>query len=509
MRYVKVLGLAALGVVLACSDTSGPSAKADNTQNPQFTVAGAGFTTINEAVDNPDPVNNPVDLCANGPGIVNCNLYNDKAFVWINGGPNQTGPSALSDGVYFFTVLEPSGQHDPNDGGDHVLSDTDPAGGSGTTGGGDSYLERRFSTSGGDISSYLGSTHDTHLSLTQGLLIRLLPYDDTSNPGGVYIMAICRIDTQASYDATLQTYDPVNDPVDPAECKYDAFKAPTGDIVIIEFPDVSGLKYYDANTNGQFDAGEVGIAGWLIDFTNAVSGTVTTDATGAFTLALVPDIYTFQEQVANAPWIQTGNTVDQSLPVAAASLASFIYTVTVGTDNITGLNFGNVCVGAGGGHTLGFWSNKNGKATLNDGGTLAPELALLAGLNLRRADGSAFDPTTYNGFRTWLLDATATNMAYMLSAQLAAMALNVEAGFVNAGALIYAPGTTSANGAGFATVGAVMTEANTELGIHGLVLSGSPFRAYQEALKNALDQANNNLNFVQPGPSSCPTPVFP
>jgi hypothetical protein len=49
-----------------------------------------------------------------------------------------------------------------------------------------------------------------------------------------------------------------------------------------------------------------------------------------------------------------------------------------------------------------------------------------------------------------------------------------------------------------------MAEANTELGLHGLTLSGSPYRSYQEALKNALDRANNNLSFVQSGPGSCP-----
>ena len=60
---------------------------------------------------------------------------------------------------------------------------------------------------------------------------------------------------------------------------------------------------------------------------------------------------------------------------------------------------------------------------MNDGGTLAPELALLAGLNLRNANGTDFNPTTYAAFRTWILAATATNMAYMLSAQLSAMDL--------------------------------------------------------------------------------------
>ena len=511
MKSAKVLGSAFLGLALACSDTSAPNGSREVPVKPQFTVAGAGFTTTNPDVDVPAAGE---ELCRNGPGIVNCNLYSSKQFVWINGGPNHTGPSALTDGVYFFTVLEPSGQNDPNDGGDHVLSDTDPLGGSGITGGGDSYTERRFSTSGGDINAYLGLTHDTYSSLTHGLLIRLFPYDDTSNPGGVYIMAICRIDTQTSYDATTKTYDVANDPVDPSSCKYDAFKAVTGDIIIIdEFPEVSGLKYYDLNTNGQFDAGEVGIAGWPIDFQNGVANTVTTGAGGTFTVSLLPDVYTFNEQIANSPWMQTGNTANQSLPVGAASLLNFIDTVTVVEDNISGLNFGNVCVGAGGGHTLGFWSNNNGKAKINDGGTSVPEFALLAGLNLRNGNGTHFNPTAHNTFKTWLLSATATNMAYMLSAQLAAMELNVEGGFVNDGALIYAPGTTSANGAGFATVAAIRAEANTLLGTGGaanlVILTGNALRPRAEALKNALDKANNNLNFVQAGPASCPTPVFP
>jgi hypothetical protein len=91
-------------------------------------------------------------------------------------------------------------------------------------------------------------------------------------------------------------------------------------------------------------------------------------------------------------------------------------------------------------------------------------------------------------------------MAYMLSAQLTAMELNVFNGNVNGGGLIYAPGATSANALGFASVNAVMAEANAELGLHGLTLSDSPYRAYQEALKNAMDNANNNKTFVQSMP---------
>jgi hypothetical protein len=48
----------------------------------------------------------------------------------------------------------------------------------------------------------------------------------------------------------------------------------------------------------------------------------------------------------------------------------------------------------------------------------------------------------------------------------------------------------------------VMAEANTELGVHPTAYDGSPWRSYQAALKNALDKANNSLNFVQAQP--CP-----
>lgn len=93
-------------------------------------------------------------------------------------------------------------------------------------------------------------------------------------------------------------------------------------------------------------------------------------------------------------------------------------------------------------------------------------------------------------------------MSYMLSAQLAAMELNIEAGFVAPGALIYAPGTGSANSLGFATVGAVVAEAEAELCAHPTSFAGDARRAYQEALKNALDKADNNLILVQATP--CP-----
>ncbi|MFM8272337.1 MAG: Ig-like domain-containing protein, partial [Gemmata sp.] len=192
---------------------------------------------------------------------------------------------------------------------------------------------------------------------------------------------------------------------------------------------------------------------------------------------------------------------------ATSGTDTFTYTVYDGCDTVAGTVTVNIrALGGGGGHTLGFWSNKNGEAKINDGGSAAPELALLSGLNLRNGNGSNFDPTSYSSLKTWLLNGTATNMSYMLSVQLAAMELNVEAGFVNGSARVYAadllvlfPGGNAAIGLapdGSISIGDLIVAANSELGLHGSALSGNAWRVYQTALKNALDLANNNLNFI-------------
>jgi hypothetical protein len=145
-------------------------------------VTGAGFTTVNESVDG-------TGHCKNGNPNVNCNIYDGKEFVWLNGGPSA---AYVGDGAYFFAVLDPGGQADPNDGAVKNLSDDF-----------DAYTNRTFTVSGGTV-SYSGS-HDFDSNK-----IRLMPYADTDNPGGVYIMAICSL---------ADSY-----PVDPSDCKYDAFK---------------------------------------------------------------------------------------------------------------------------------------------------------------------------------------------------------------------------------------------------------------------------------------------
>jgi hypothetical protein len=130
----------------------------------------------------------------------------------------------------------------------------------------------------------------------------------------------------------------------------------------------------------------------------------------------------------------------------------------------------------------------------------------MSSLYLRNASGADFNPATNRALANWLLKATTTNMAYMLSAQLAAMELNVRHSYVNGSALVYAPGlllygTTGLNSTGFISINNLMAAAAAEVQAHALTPSGSPDRPIQEALKDALSDANNNKNFTQSSPS--------
>jgi hypothetical protein len=179
-RGATTLPLAALAALVALA-LAAPAAGA--------AVSGAAFTTINPAVDGEGH-------CLNGPGTVNCNIYDGKDFVWLNGGPTT---AYVGDGSYFFAVLEPGGQPNPNDGGAKNLSDDFGA-----------YTERTFSVTNGTVSyPQPTATHDFADNK-----IRLMPYADTTNPGGVYILAICSL---------ANGY-----PVKPSSCKYDAFKVAAG-----------------------------------------------------------------------------------------------------------------------------------------------------------------------------------------------------------------------------------------------------------------------------------------
>ena len=427
-----------------------------------------------------------------GTWEVNENHYPSREAVYLNGGPGlQRQGGNLPDGNYYFQVTDPSGK---------ALLSTD------------TIAERQLQVVDGVVYGVSGAGN--HLvgddAERNAKPVQLMPFDWTPNQGGEYKVWLTPV---GSYDPPNGTFG-----FKTSDSKTDNFK-----VMKVDNPSsISGVKFYDLNTDGVRNNDEVTIGGWTINLYRDADGngvldtavdtflaSAPTDENGAYSFGnLAPGTYFLTE--GPVPTTVTPGTWVQTAPpggIISETGGAGVHTVTLVAGDSVARDFGNVRLGAGGGLTKGFWQNKNGQRTLEGDDKGVAALAMLVGLNLRDADGSPFDPADYKDFKGWLKSANAANMAYMLSAQLAGMELNVFCGKVDRDALIYAPGTTSASATGFASVQAIMDEANAELGLpgHGDTTAGTPgaeFRAYQEALKDALDRANNNLTFVlgPPGP---------
>lgn len=291
-------------------------------------VGGAAFTTFNAHVDGAGK-----DVCKNS--AINCNIYGAKEYVWLNGGPDAN--HLKPDGWYFFTVLEPGGQPNPNDQGgvpDKNLSDDY-----------DAYTNRAFRTQGGEVVEYKG----THW-LDDGKsgpkpngkppYIRLFPYSDTTNPGGVYIMSICFLGYEA--DGSDWGY-----PVEPRDCKYDAFKVKKGKMEYSFY--LSGMKFEDLYADGVKDNGDPGLEGWKIIISGTgpdglpFSAEVFTDEDGFW--EWYSPVYTFTGSqkpqdvtVKVCEQLKTGWT--QSYPDTEDGCHTFTFTPT-GFDSFFDLDFGN------------------------------------------------------------------------------------------------------------------------------------------------------------------------
>jgi hypothetical protein len=253
------------------------------------------------------------------------------------------------------------------------------------------------------------------------------------------------------------------------------------------------LKFYDANANGEFDDGEVEIAGWRVALV-APDGEVTEGETGedgtvCFVVPSDGQEYLVFEIFPEGDWVST-------------TPSEVVVTAADGEDAVIEVDFGNVCLGAGEGdaRSKGFWGNRNGQALVTD-----EDLATLNALGLVDDDGEPVVLETAGDLARFLKDARATNMAYMLSAQLAATVLNVEHEFVSLDDEVYAPGVFEDSNV--ATIGELIDAAVASLATDPLTLPGSEERAYQEAIKDALDAANNNAATIQAEPCEFEYPV--
>lgn len=207
-----------------------------------------------------------------------------------------------------------------------------------------------------------------------------------------------------------------------------------------------------------------------------------------------------QKETPKCAYVRAGlYTILESHPVETNWIRTTPYLVEeeVNTEYAEYIIFGNVTVGAGGAKTGVFWAGRDGQAVVT-----SADLTFLSSLYLRNANGIDYNPATAKALGSWLGKATTTNMAYALSAPLVAMELNVRHNYVNGSALVYAPGlviygTVGLNSAGFINVNDLMAAAAAEIQAHGMTAIDSPDRTRQEALKRALDDANDNKSFAQ------------
>lgn len=248
--------------------------------------------------------------------------------------------------------------------------------------------------------------------------------------------------------------------------------------------------FYDANANGYMDWNEnTGMEGVALDLsgkTNAVqySGS---DGKTCFT-NLPPGEYTVKAVLP-----------DGYLPTAPE-------TRNVNLTRPDSAYFGMVCLGGADAKSTGFWIGKQGKAVF-DGLEQWQKYTLLSSLNylnLRNADGTDFNPWSYDQplsyerLRIWLQQANAKNMAYKLSAELATLKLNVATGIIGGDRMVYAPGIKYGwNNNGFISVNDLIDYTNNLLAVNGKSFGGDAGRYQMESLKNLLEEINGDSRFVQ------------
>jgi hypothetical protein len=344
-------------------------------------------------------------------------------------------------------------------------------------------------------------------------------YADTDNDGNVYQLEVCA-------DAEFTE----------SRCKYDNFKVRKSNDV--PPPEEYGVftvdKFFDANGNGARDFGEKLISGWGMTLNELLPSLVATKSTPNASWNNLPEaVYSVTEGLTpsslGGTWyisykgsstgLKSDNQLGAAAPLATASEAiRTIPNIDVAAGTAESRLFGNYCTTTStGGWTLGFWSNQNGGQQLFNSNFAWR--THLNGVSLYGASGpysvpssTAFSkpgwPTTvaklsgtaeaFNSFRVWILGAnsasnTDAGARYMLSAQLAAMILNVNVGngtSVDVNAFIPAFG---------GTVTQLMDAAKSALADPTYKpASFATARDYQIWLKNFLDALNNNRATVIP-----------
>jgi hypothetical protein len=406
-------------------------------------ISGAIFTTN--------------DLC-DGTDL---NIYMKNKDVYLDGGPRKEGSAGLPDGYYYVQVTEPNGT---------LL--------------GSSYDETPVHVVDGSFEICYQLWDIVYKASND----HVKGYDSTSNSGGEY-----KVWVSMDPDFTLSL------------TKTDNFKVKTKGQVPPEQTDIHVLKFYDLDGQGDNDGennGEPLISGWHFELYEIIDDTripVACDLTASGEVLFMVDrdgkTYEVCEvfpEYSDGEWVNTTPDCVQF----TASVAS------------VEIEFGNVCLEEryGLGRTPGFWqscNNPEGEGVvacdlLSDEDCDPAWRKLLNDLCLVNPDGSELVISEESDFEIafdelddWITGNGAEgNMAYILSRQLAALALNAECGFF--------PGTVYVDcGDGSQSVHSLIDEADSLLCAApytpGNDEDAAEIRAMQEEVKNCIDKINNNI----------------
>lgn len=467
---------------------------------------------------------------------VNQNIYTNKKDVYLNGGPQNLNAAGLPGGYYYFQVTDPSGQVllssdracnrqvwvDPAEGVIHGAGEGIPCIGP------------------PPIKLHKDGDHNVD---NHSIPVQLYPYDDTPNNGGEYkVWLIRQRDDLGNIIAWVDPNDSTGRSLvfQNNGVKTDNFKVfssgggKPGDTIL------QGFKFFDADGDGIFDVDEVTLEGfrinvfyddpdddpdlgWILYDPDGLGYTTVTDADGFWTVStdilnekMFKVCEVLPETGDDCSWYQTSPDPG----VGGENAGCWVGTAPKKGGLLGGLDFGNICLcPLTGGHTRGYWHNKNGEARFTE----ADRLAMNA-LCLRNQDGEDTDFANHAEFSSYLVGAEGANghnMANMLSAQLAALILNVrhygDVDFnedLNENTVVFLGDVAGlaecwnaffvAEGADFETLvtvgdlidiaSAMICDAALEDGNGDMwILANHPDRAKFDCIKTIIDSINNNL----------------
>ncbi|MBL8898435.1 MAG: hypothetical protein JNM84_12435 [Planctomycetes bacterium] len=239
--------------------------------------------------------------------------------------------------------------------------------------------------------------------------------------------------------------------------------------------DIAGSVFEDLDQNGQRASNEGPLVGWEVVLnSSAGSQSTLTDANGHYRFFNVPAGAYSVELTLQPGYVATRPTSNAVETCGCADAAGGDFAAAVLERDCNG-------------RTIGFWRSCHGLVLV----CRYDVLDSLQGLCLAGERGTLrCPPSNLVEWYFYLRCARSVNMAYMLSAQLAAMHANVLTGLVDPGCLVNDPelGTLS--------IRDLMNQAIAALCADGYTPAGDRNRARQEALKNALDRANNNQTWL-------------